>query len=94
MSTYALVPAARADFLDIWSYIAETSEDAADCAELATYDACVFVAEAPMQGHSRPDLATHSLRFWTLQAAISARTTGQAANARNPYGIRFGIDPL
>jgi plasmid stabilization system protein ParE len=24
------------------------------------------VAEAPLRGHSRPDLTTRSLRFWTL----------------------------
>ncbi len=33
---------------------------------LEFYDACAFLAEAPMRGHSRPDLTTRSLRFWTL----------------------------
>ena len=66
MSGYALTPLARADIFDIWSYIAEDSEDVADRVEQAIYDACVFVAEAPMRGHSRPDLTTRSLRFWTL----------------------------
>jgi hypothetical protein len=27
---------------------------------------CAFVAEAPLRGHSRPDLTTRPLRFWTL----------------------------
>jgi len=66
MSGYALTPLARADIFDIWSYIAEDSEDVADRVEQAIYDACAFVAEAPMRGHSRPDLTTRSLRFWTL----------------------------
>jgi plasmid stabilization system protein ParE len=66
MSAYALTPLAKADIFEIWSYIAEESENAADRVEQAIYDACAFVAEAPMRGHSRPDLTTRPLRFWTL----------------------------
>ncbi len=66
MSAYALTPSAKADIFDIWSYIASDSEDAADRVEHAIYAACAFVAEAPMRGHSRPDLTARSLRFWTL----------------------------
>jgi plasmid stabilization system protein ParE len=32
----------------------------------AIYDACSFVAEAPARGHSRRDLTSRQLRFWTL----------------------------
>ena len=66
MSVYALTPRATADIFDIWSYIAGDNQDAADRVEQAIYDACAFVAEAPMRGHSRPDLTTRPLRFWTL----------------------------
>ena len=66
MSAYALTPLAKADIFDIWSYIANDSEDAANRVEQAIYDACAFVAEAPMRGHFRSDLATRPLRFWTL----------------------------
>jgi plasmid stabilization system protein ParE len=66
MSVYVLTPLAKADIFDIWSYIAEDSEDAADRVEQAIYAACEFVAETPMCGHSRPDLTTRSLRFWTV----------------------------
>lgn len=66
MSDYVLTPLAKADIFDIWSYIAGDSEAAADLVEQAIYDACSFVAEAPMRGHSRPDLTSRSLRFWTL----------------------------
>jgi plasmid stabilization system protein ParE len=66
MSVYALTPLAKADIFDIWCYIADDSEDAADRVEQAIYDACALVAEAPMRGHSRLDLTTRSLRFWTL----------------------------
>lgn len=66
MSVYALTPLAKADIFDIWCYIAGDSEDAADRVEQAIYDACALVAQAPMRGHSRPDLTSRSLRFWTL----------------------------
>ena len=65
-SAYALTPFAKADIFDIWSYIAEDSEDTANRVEQSIYEACAFVAEAPLRGHSRPDLTTRSLRFWTL----------------------------
>lgn len=63
MSIYALAPLAKADIFDIWCYIAEDSEDAANRVEQAIYEACAFVAEAPLRGHSRRDLTTRSLRF-------------------------------
>ena len=67
MSGYALTPLAKADIFEIWSYIAEASEAAADRVERAIHDACAFVAEAATRGHSRPGLTTRSsLRFWTL----------------------------
>ena len=66
MSGYVLTPLAKADIFEIWSYIADESEETADRVERAVYDACEFVAEAPLRGHSRADLTTRSLRFWTL----------------------------
>ena len=66
MSAYVLTPLAKADIFDIWSYIADNNEEAADRVERAIYDACAFVAEGPMRGHIRPDLTSRSLRFWTV----------------------------
>jgi plasmid stabilization system protein ParE len=66
MSGYALTPLAKADIFEIWSYIADDSEKAANRVERAIYDACEFVAEAPMRGYTRADLTSRSLRFWTL----------------------------
>jgi plasmid stabilization system protein ParE len=56
MSAYVLTPLAKADIFNIWRYIADDNEDAASHVEQAIYDACALVAEAPMRGHSRPDL--------------------------------------
>jgi antitoxin ParD1/3/4 len=66
MSVYALTPLAKADIFEIWSYIASDSEEIANRVEQAIYDACTFVAKAPMRGHSRSDLTSRPLRFWTL----------------------------
>jgi antitoxin ParD1/3/4 len=66
MSGYALTPLAKADIFDIWSYIAKESEDAAARVEQAIYNACAFLADDPMCGHSRPDLTSRALHFWTL----------------------------
>jgi antitoxin ParD1/3/4 len=66
MSAYVLTPLAKADIFDIWAYIAENSETAADRVEQAIYDACGFLATGPQRGHTRPDLTPRPLRFWTL----------------------------
>jgi plasmid stabilization system protein ParE len=66
MSAYVLTPLAKADIFGIWAYIAQHSERAAGHVEQAIFDACEFLAEGPLRGHSRPDFTTRSLRFWTL----------------------------
>ena len=66
MSAYVLTPLAKADIVEIWSYIAANSESAADRVEAAIFEACEFLAEGPLRGHTRPDLTERSLRFWTL----------------------------
>ncbi len=66
MSGYVLTPRAKADIFDIWAYIADHNQDAADRVEQAIFDACAFLAEALARGHSRPDLTARPLRFWTL----------------------------
>lgn len=66
MSAYVLTPLAKADIFDIWAYIAENNEPAGDRVEQAIYDACAFLAAGPLCGHTRPDLTSRPLRFWTL----------------------------
>ncbi len=62
MTGYVLTPLANADIFDIWAYIAENNEQVADRVEQAIYDACAFLAEGPLRGHTRPDLtARHSV---------------------------------
>jgi plasmid stabilization system protein ParE len=66
MSGYVLTPLAKADIFEIWAYIAEDSESAAGRVEQAIYDACTFLAEGPLRGHTRRYLTARPLRFWTL----------------------------
>jgi antitoxin ParD1/3/4 len=63
MSGYFLTPLAKADIFSIWTHIAKDNEPAV---EQAIWNACAFVAEAPMRGHSRADLTARPLRFWTV----------------------------
>lgn len=63
MISYALTSLAKADIFEIWAYIAEDSEDAADRVEQAIYSACEFVAHSPFRGHFRHDLTSRLLRF-------------------------------
>ena len=66
MSDYALTALAKTDIFDVWSYIAEHNQNAADRVEQAIYDACDFLAEGPLRGHLRPDLTPRPVRFWTV----------------------------
>ena len=66
MSRYALTRLAKTNLFEIWSHIADDSEDAANRVEQAIYDACAFVAVSPLRGHIRGDLTARLLRFWTL----------------------------
>jgi len=66
MSGFVLTPLATVDIFQVWTYIARPNQDAADRVEQAIFDACAFLAEAPMRGHCRPDLTALPLRFWTL----------------------------
>ena len=66
MSDYALTALAKTDIFQIWSYIAEHNENAANRVEHAIYDACAFLADSPLRGHLRPDLTPRPVRFWTI----------------------------
>ncbi len=71
MSAYVLTHLAKADIFDIWSHIAEHNEIAADRVEQAVYDACAFLAEEALSGHTRPDLTEHPTH--SPAAAMTAR---------------------
>jgi plasmid stabilization system protein ParE len=90
MSGYALTPLAKAGIFDIWAYMAEDSEAAADRVEQAIFDACAFVAEAPTRGHTRPDLTTRPLRLWTPRMDTN-KHSGSATNAATHEAVHNGV---
>jgi hypothetical protein len=56
MSAYALTPLAKADIFDIWSYIAEDSQDAAGRVEQAITALAPFLPKAPCAAIPAPTL--------------------------------------
>ena len=67
MSRYQFTPQAVDDPLEIWTYIARDSFEAANRVEDAVYQACAFLADGPPRGKTREDLTNLLLRFWTVQ---------------------------
>jgi antitoxin ParD1/3/4 len=67
MSKYQFTPQAERDLLDLWSFIARESPDAADRVEAAIFRACDFLADSPFAGNTRKDLTPLPLRFWVVQ---------------------------
>jgi plasmid stabilization system protein ParE len=66
MSLYRLTPKAKSDLRSIWSHVGADNAEAADRLEDGIYDACLFLAKAPLRGHSRKDLTKLPVRFWTV----------------------------
>lgn len=65
MSRYELTRSALADIDELWTYIAEDNVEAADRVSSAILDACEFLAEQPLIGHTREDLTPRPVLFWT-----------------------------
>jgi plasmid stabilization system protein ParE len=87
MSEYALTPLAKADIFEIWSYIADSSERAANRVEEAIYEACAFVAGAPMRGHTRADLTSRTFAFLDAHAISQLQRCLPPRNV-SPSGCR------
>ncbi|MGA3043643.1 MAG: type II toxin-antitoxin system RelE/ParE family toxin [Bryobacteraceae bacterium] len=69
---FVLTPEARTDLIEIWSYIAEDSLDAADQAIARFHDAFTRLGRTPAMGHHRDDLADSRHRFWTVYSYVIA----------------------
>lgn len=69
---FVLTPEARADLIEIWSYIADDSIDAADQALARLHDAFTRLGRTPGMGHQREDLADARHRFWTVYSYVIA----------------------
>jgi toxin ParE1/3/4 len=63
MSRYRLTDEARQDLDEIWLYIAEDNLPAADSFLDALYDRFVLLAQQPLLGRARPELAPNLRSF-------------------------------
>lgn len=66
MSVYSLTPLARADLAEIWSYIAEDSEDSANRVQRAILEAREFLGRSPFLARRRTDLTKLPVRCWAV----------------------------
>ena len=80
MSGYSVSPQALADLFEIWQYIAQDNEEAADRVQGEFYQAFSSLAQTPGQGHSRKDLTRRQVLFFPLYSYES----GAGALARLP----------
>lgn len=77
MSEYVLAADALVDLEEIWEYIAADSVDAADWWAEELFAAFEMIARMPGLGHSRDDLTSHSVRFWTVGAHLIIYRAGK-----------------
>ena len=63
---FKLHPEAARDITDIWEYIAEENPRAATRVREDILDTMRKLVPFPHQGHKRPDLTSHPLRFQTV----------------------------
>jgi plasmid stabilization system protein ParE len=70
VSGYSISPAAEADLVEIWEYIAQDDFDAADAWIRRLRDAIESLAHNPGMGHTRKDLTDHDVLFWPVGAYL------------------------
>jgi toxin ParE1/3/4 len=66
MSGYVLSPAAIDDLFQIWRYIADDNEAAADSWIERLYDEFEALTSRPQMGHTRRDLTSNNVLFWPV----------------------------
>lgn len=72
MSGFVLHPSAISDLEEIWAFIVEDSPDAADRVIEEIYEAIRGLVSFPDSDHTRPDLTSRPLRFWTVRDFLIA----------------------
>ncbi|MGA2276067.1 MAG: type II toxin-antitoxin system RelE/ParE family toxin [Terracidiphilus sp.] len=65
-AAFQLTPRALNDLSEIWEYIAESNEGAANRVESAILSACDSLALYPMLGSKRSEITLLPVRFWTV----------------------------
>ncbi len=71
MRDWEFTPRAKNDLFEIWNYIAQDNPEAADRVGHAIVLACDLVANSPLAGRLREDLAPLPLRFWLVHPYLN-----------------------
>jgi plasmid stabilization system protein ParE len=64
------LPQTLDDLFEIWQYIAQDSEEAADRVQGEFYETFSSLAQMPGQGHSRKDLTRRQVLFFPLYSYL------------------------
>ena len=68
---YILAPQAARDLVEIWSYIMkESNRETADRVESVIRSKFLYLASFPNGGHSRPDLTSVDVRFFSVYSYL------------------------
>ena len=68
---YILAPQAARDLVEIWRYLRrEAGRETADRVESVIRTKCVFLARFPDAGHSRHDLTSAHVRFFSVYSYL------------------------
>ena len=70
MREYVLSTGAETDLDEIWEYIAQDNNQAADRWIGKLFDAFDALAQTPGMGHKREDITTYSILFWPVGAYL------------------------
>lgn len=70
MNTFRISPRAAADLQEIWNYIAEDNEAAADRVEVEFHELFRALARTPRIGHTREDLTEDPVLFFALRSYL------------------------
>jgi plasmid stabilization system protein ParE len=70
-SRYLLAPEAASDLVEIWSYLKQQSNaEIADHVESVILEKIVFLSGKPGAGHSRRDLTSHEVKFFSVYSYL------------------------
>jgi plasmid stabilization system protein ParE len=68
--SFLLSPSGRLDLDEIWHYIAQDNRAAANRVEQELIAAMRLLADRPLLGHSRQDLTSKNVRFWSVYSYL------------------------
>ena len=96
MSRYFVEPVAKADLQEIAEYVGNDSPDAARRVIARLYETFERLGEQPSIGHTRSDLTSRDVRFWTVRGrhTIVYRVAGRGVEILRVFGAGRDVSAL